>query len=265
MASIVHLIVNYISYFFTDAEDSLTKLNTQLNRSMVLMDTTENEVRQPKSNRSIKINTKINPAKSPKVSSASRKSILKKTERKSSIETVQNVESNTLNGSDHSKMSMDTTETPPRPHNIDELVKEEDLIVESTDSTFTLDDISDSEDMWIMDIPRTIDPKELKNQTLVFGEKSKFKIREERYCAVNNDVKHSITCVFNTDKVKSRYKTVNIKPAGAITIRRKLSSVSKVKPMQIENCSVPFPKNLKTRHPLFGVSFEGKVTKGVIK
>lgn len=58
---------------------------------------------------------------------------------------------------------------------------------------------------------------------------------------------------------------VNVKPVGAITIRRKLSSVSKVKPMQIENCSVPFPKNLKTRHPLFGVSFEGKVTKGVIK
>lgn len=104
-----------------DAEDTLTKLNTQLNRSMVLMDTTENEVRTPKSNRSIKINTKINPAKSTKVSTTTRKSILKKTERKSTIETVQNVESNTLNGSDHSKISMDTTETHQRPHNVNKI------------------------------------------------------------------------------------------------------------------------------------------------
>lgn len=52
---------------------------------------------------------------------------------------------------------------------------------------------------------------------------------------------------------------VNLKPAGTITVRRKLSSIPKTKPIQIENCSVPFPKNLKIRHPLFGVSYEGNV------
>lgn len=39
---------------------------------------------------------------------------------------------------------------------INDLVKEENLIVESTKSTFNLDNISDSEDMWIMDIPTTV-------------------------------------------------------------------------------------------------------------
>ncbi|KZC12439.1 CCR4-NOT transcription complex subunit 4, partial [Dufourea novaeangliae] len=185
-----------------DVEDSVTKLNTQLNRSMVLMDTktTDNETYQPKSNKSIKINTKIQKASPSSASPVSRK--------------------------------------------------------KSTNSTFNLDDISDSEDIWIMDIPRTINPGELKGQSLVFGEKSKFKINEERYYAVNNNGKCNITCVFKTEEAKSQYKTVNVKPAGTISIRRKLSGISKIKPMLIENSSVPFPENLKTRHPLFGVSCE---------
>lgn len=41
----------------------------------------------------------------------------------------------------------------------------------------------------------------------MFGEKSKFKIKEEKYYAVNHDVKCNMTCVFNTGKVKSRYKS----------------------------------------------------------
>lgn len=250
-----------------DVEDSLTRLNTQLNKSMVLMDaTTENEMHQPKTNKSIRINTKIQPANQTKSPSTSRKSILKKSGKTNNFDTEQSIESNqdTLNNSDHNKLPTNTT-TILRPRNIADLIQEEGLLIESTDSTFNLDDISDSEDIWIMDIPRTIDPRELKNQTLVLGEKSKFKVREERYCTVNNNIKLSATCVFNASKAKSRFKTVNIKPAGAITVRRKLSGVTKIKPMQIENCSVPFPKNLKARHPLFGVNYEGKVKKDAVK
>lgn len=250
-----------------DVEDSLTKLNTQLNKSMVLMDTTaESEIHQPKNNKSIRINTKIQPPTNTKSPSTTRKSILKKPGRTSSIEVEQSIENSqdTLNNSVGIKLPTNKT-TTLRPRNIIDLVQEENLVIESTDSTFTLDDISDSEDIWIMDIPRTIDPRELKNQTLVLGDKSKFKVREERYCTVNNNVKLSTTCVFSTSKVKSRFKTVNIKPAGAITVRRKLSGIPKIKPMQIENCSVPFPKNLKARHPLFGVNYEGKVKKDAVK
>ena len=252
-----------------DGEDSLTKLNTQLNKSMVLMDTTtESETNQPRRSKTIKINTKVQPA-SPGLSTpspVSRKSILKKNDSRNRIQ-AQNAKSDreTSNDASHDGMSMNAS-TVPRPHNIDDLLKKEDLIVESTDSTLNFDDISDNEDVWVMDIPTTIDPRELKGQTLVFGEKSKFKVKEERYCAVNHDVKCNITCVFNTGKEKSRYKAVNVKPVGAITIRRKLSGISKTRPMQIENSSVPFPENLKTRHPLFGVSYEKvKLKKGAIK
>ncbi|XP_076160151.1 uncharacterized protein LOC143143119 [Ptiloglossa arizonensis] len=251
-----------------DVDDSLTKLNTQLNKSMILMDTPpENKICQTKRNKSIKINVNIQPASASNVSPVSRKSILKKTdirnnEKQSRIDT-QNIDSSRETIS-HDRISMNMS-TALRPHNIDDLIREENLIIESTDSTFSLDDISDNEDMWIMDIPKTIDPRELEGQTLVFGDKSKFKIKEERYYAVNHDVKCNVTCVFHTGKMKSPYKTVNVKPAGTITIRRKLSGISKIKPMQIENTSVPFPKNLKTRHPLFGVSYEGKIRKCEMK
>ncbi|XP_033324604.2 uncharacterized protein LOC117219520 [Megalopta genalis] len=254
-----------------DAEDSLTKLNTQLNRSMVLMDTTiDNEPSTPKSNRSITINTKIQPASPANAPPKRRKSILKKIgtrddKRRHETETwnTQN-EREMLNNTNNDTISMNRP-TASRPHNIKDLVKKESLIVEATDSTFNLDNISDSEDIWIMDIPGTIDPKELKGQTLMFGEKSKLKIKEERYYAVNHGTRSNITCVFNTGKVKSQYKTVNVKPMGTISIRRKLSGISKTKPMQIENTSVPFPENLKVRHPLFGVSYEGKSRKNAIK
>ncbi|XP_078052935.1 uncharacterized protein LOC144478679 [Augochlora pura] len=254
-----------------DAEDSLTKLNTQLNRSMVLMDTTmDNEPSTPRSNKSITINTKIQPASPANVPPKRRKSILKKIDTrndKSRDDTeTQNTENETkmLNNINNSAMSIDTS-TVSRPHNIDDLVKKESLIVESTDPTFNLDNLSDSEDIWIMEIPGTIDPKELKGQTLMFGEKSKLKIKEEKYYAVNHNSRSNITCVFNTGKVKSQYKTVNVKPMGTISIRRKLSGISKTKPMQIENTSVPFPENLKVRHPIFGVSYEGKARKNAIK
>ncbi|XP_043790628.1 uncharacterized protein LOC122713883 isoform X1 [Apis laboriosa] len=244
-----------------DVEDSLTKLNTQLNKSMVLMDTGESEISQRKSKKSIKINTKIQPASPPITSPISRKSILKKTEKRIIVknELEQNIDNNnSSNETNHSGSSINVTPTI-RPHNINDLIQGENLIVETTDSTFNLDDLSDNEDIWIMDIPTTIDPKELKGQTLIFGEKSKFKVNDEKYCAVNQEVKCNVTCVLHTGKVKSQYKTVNLKPTGTITVRRKLSSIPKTKPIQIENCSVPFPKNLKIRHPLFGVSYEGNV------
>lgn len=45
---------------------------------------------------------------------------------------------------------------------------------------------------------------------LIFGEKSKFKIKDEKYCAVHHEVKCNVTCVLHTGKVKSQYKTGNI-------------------------------------------------------
>lgn len=106
-----------------DVEDSLTKLNTQLNKSMVLMDTEESEISQPKSKKSIKINTRIQPASPPITSPISRKSILKKTEKRTIVknELEQNIDSNnSSNETNHSRSSINATSTI-RPHNVNKI------------------------------------------------------------------------------------------------------------------------------------------------
>lgn len=54
-----------------------------------------------------------------------------------------------------------------------------------------------------------IDPKELHGQTITLGNKSKIKIKDERYCAVTHNMKCNITCVFNAGKDIPQYKTGN--------------------------------------------------------
>lgn len=105
---------------------------------------------------------------------------------------------------------------------------------ETLASTFSLEDVSDSEEFWIMDVPRLvsadngtttvcnvlrdvesinlawyvqIDPQELQGQTIVFDDKSKFRIKDERYCIVAHNASHNVTCVFNSKKDASDYKT----------------------------------------------------------
>lgn len=138
-----------------------------------------------------------------------------------------------------------------------------------------------------------IDPQELRDRTIIFEDKSKFRIKDERYCITTHSTNHNVTCVFNTKKDTPQYKTgknfsfirkleekfctfllhypllcicinadifciVNVKPVGFLTVRRKLSGAPEVKPISTENSGVQFPDNLRTRHPLFGVIRERK-------
>lgn len=98
-----------------DMEDSLTKLNTQLNKSMVLMDTIETGTSQRRSNKSIKINTKIQRSSLPNLP-ISRKSILKRPE-KNVVEAENNEE--TLNETNDSRLSLNVSTV--RPYNVNKI------------------------------------------------------------------------------------------------------------------------------------------------
>lgn len=99
-----------------DMEDSLTKLNTQLNKSMVLMDTIETETSQRRSNKSIKINTKIQRSSLPNLP-ISRKSILKRPEKRNVIEAENNEE--TLSETNDSRLSLNVSTL--RPHDVNKI------------------------------------------------------------------------------------------------------------------------------------------------
>ncbi|XP_014481706.1 PREDICTED: uncharacterized protein LOC106748038 isoform X2 [Dinoponera quadriceps] len=250
-------------------EDSITHLNTQLNKSMVLMeDATDVPPEHPRRSKSIKINTKIQPptaSNSPVVKS--RRSILKKPDRsfseKSTDNEIRRSDGDIENLSNSSQRLLSSALGPARPRNLQELIQKEILDVESVSpESFDLDEVSDSEEIWIMDIPKSIDPKELHGQKIILGDKSKIKIQEKRYCAVARNISYNVTCILNTGKEKPLYKTVNIKPVGLLTVRRKLSGMLKVEPIPLENSSMPvLPDDLRIRHPLLGVNYDGKVRK----
>lgn len=52
---------------------------------------------------------------------------------------------------------------------------------------------------------------------------------------------------------------MNIKPAGCIKLRQKVSNPLQIELPLLEKIAVPFPKDLKTRHPLFGAEYEDKI------
>lgn len=246
------------------SEDSVTKLNTQLNKSMVLMEDAVDTPPQNHKRKSITINTKAQPrsvTNSPAVKS--RKSILKKSDKTFNEDSANNGIVG-MNGSAEelgnatSQRLSSSASVSSRPHTLQEIVQKETLEEENISSTFSLEDISDSEDIWVMDLPRSIDTQELRGQMIAFEDKSKFKIKDERYCIVAQNTNYNVTCVFNTKRTSHMYKTVNIKPAGSLSVRRKLSGARDVKPVSIENSGVQFPNDLKTRHPLFGVIRERK-------
>lgn len=143
-----------------------------------------------------------------------------------------------------------------RPYSIKDMQCGGKLDAETTPCTFDLEDLSDSEDIWIMDIPRLIDPQELCGQAITFGDKSKFKIKDERYCTVAHETNYNVTCVFKTEKKLLEYKIVNIKPTGSLTMRRKLPGALKLQPVSKEKCDVHVLDNLKQRHPLLGIGQE---------
>ncbi|XP_029155422.1 uncharacterized protein LOC114928415 [Nylanderia fulva] len=244
------------------SEDSVTKLNTQLNKSMVLMEDAVDTTPKNNKRKSITINTKTQPpstSKSPVVKS--RKSILKKSDKslnKDSMNNEAEINSSIKESSNVPAPRLSSSSSNSRPRTLQEIVKKENLEEENISCTYSLEDISDSEDIWIMDLPRSIDPQELRGQTIALEDKSKFKIKDERYCIITQNRNYNVTCVFNTKKTAHVYKTVNIKPAGSLTVRRKLSGAPGVKPVAVENSGVEFPYDLKTRHPLFGVIRERK-------
>lgn len=162
--------------------DSVTKLNTQLNKSMVLMEDAVDIPSQNHKRKSITINTKTQPPSATNSPVKSRKSILKKSFGKDStnnglVEMNGNTEE--LNNVTSQRLSSVSILSRPRTvrqsliiflknrhyigiisfhyiFQLQEIAEKEMLEEENICCTFNLEDISDSEDIWIMDLPRSV-------------------------------------------------------------------------------------------------------------
>ncbi|XP_014605019.1 PREDICTED: putative uncharacterized protein DDB_G0290989 [Polistes canadensis] len=110
------------------------------------------------------------------------------------------------------------------PGNLQDLINKENLVLDSTKSTFTLEDLSQDNEIFLLNIPSTIKLTDLKGQQLVL-KNEKLKLGKNQYRISYKDVP-SQSCVFATHRNNKSYKLVNIKPTSSILVREKLSPPS---------------------------------------
>lgn len=133
-----------------------------------------------------------------------------------------------------------------------------------TTSNFTPDELSDSDEVWIFEVPNDIDPTALVGQTVKLGSRrSALKLNDvDNYECVSEkyDVPKTVSLV--CQKKNSQLIVKNTRPVGRVVLRQKLAASFEV-PIDSDeskvNAKVPMPKNLKVRHPILGVNYEDSI------
>lgn len=111
-----------------------------------------------------------------------------------------------------------------RPRNLQQLIEDEELLVETMPASFTLVDLSEDEDAFILNIPSKAIQCNLQGQ-MTITEKS-IKFNKSKYRIVCREA-GTTSCIFATGNNRKPYKLVNIKNIGTITLREKLQDSEK--------------------------------------
>ncbi|XP_071566495.1 uncharacterized protein [Temnothorax nylanderi] len=112
-----------------------------------------------------------------------------------------------------------------RPCNLQELVEDQGLLVETMPANFTLADLSEDEEAFILNVPSKVIQCNLQDQVLTLKKKS-IKFGESKYRIVRKEV-GTTSCIFATGKKRKPYKIINIKKISTITVREKLPQDSR--------------------------------------
>ncbi|KYQ51003.1 hypothetical protein ALC60_09897 [Trachymyrmex zeteki] len=112
-----------------------------------------------------------------------------------------------------------------RPRNLQQLIEDQDLFVEKIPASFTLADLSEDEEAFILNVPSKVLQSNLQGQVLTLKEKS-IKLNESKYRIVRKEV-GTTSCIFATGKKQKPYKIINIKNISTITVREKLPQDSR--------------------------------------
>lgn len=233
----------------SESDDSMTKtteMNTVINKSGIYIKGREiNDTPKVKSRRSVIINESLLSSTPVQNGKKIRKSILKKPDESRINEDDLNA-SNKLSNSPSIIISQSTSSTNilkspkinieetkvrsktlSRPHNLEDFFYNEDFDVENKLPTFSIDDINEDDELWIMEIPKTIDVQQLMGQAITFGDKTTLKLdngkKYHSHTEINDELK-SMTCVFAAGQSTNEYVNASLYPSGTVTLRRKLSA-----------------------------------------
>ncbi|KAK2584298.1 hypothetical protein KPH14_006694 [Odynerus spinipes] len=125
----------------------------------------------------------------------------------------------------HKKISSKNVESKiqmlsERPCNLENFIKEENIVEDTTVSAFELQDLSKDEDIFLIDLPITVQLADLQGQKITLKKKN-IKLGKNKYEILYKDTLAQ-SCVFSTCKDNKSYKIVNIKPTGSVIVKRKL-------------------------------------------
>lgn len=128
-------------------------------------------------------------------------------------------------------------------------------------SAFTPDQLSDDDEVWIFEVPASIDIEKLAGQTLKLGSRnSTIKLDDDNtiQCVsrtLENSRLSSLVCQTKTGGLSVKA----VRTVGHVQLRKSLNESAEVAidyKSAKANVKVPFPEDLKVRHPLHGVKFK---------
>ncbi|XP_044593260.1 uncharacterized protein LOC123271086 [Cotesia glomerata] len=227
--------------------DKLTELNTSLNKSTAIVESQD---------------------------SSKRKSHLESTPKRKSILKVR------ASFSDDHKMEMDLPDLQPGSvgsgdnflsnsaefyQSLEEFVAQERLITCEGEASFCCQDIEEDDELFLIDIPRHLNPHDLLGVTLdTERTKKKLKISHQKYTWIPDEESRDITCIFPTREDKKPFRALSVKALGKICINKAKIAKPEEDMDEQDDCKgekkVFFPQGLKIRNPLSGEPV--KVKKG---
>ncbi|XP_055323665.1 uncharacterized protein LOC129578709 [Sitodiplosis mosellana] len=134
-----------------------------------------------------------------------------------------------------------------------------------TTTNFAADEISDDDEIWLFDVPATIDVKKLIGKSIKLGSKKSTIKTDDDEIEYNStkidkdDYQNTLSVVFQNKDAQFSIK--NIKPVGRVQFHQKIDDTDEpveLTPSGRHPCTI-FPENLKVRHPLLGHQFEDKI------
>lgn len=127
-----------------------------------------------------------------------------------------------------------------------------------TKINFTLDDVDSDCEIYFAQIPKSVNPNLLLNKTLYNDEDTKIKLDGQKYLiSMENKKQDPIMLIANTKTENCNMKLLNI--VGTIKAQQVVKSKKKRHSSEITNNRVPYPENLKIRHPIFGSDYKNKI------
>lgn len=140
------------------------------------------------------------------------------------------------------------------------------IVNPNTTTNFAADEISDDDEIWLFEMPATMDVSKLVGKSIKLGSKKSTIKTDDDEIEYNSskydtdDYRNTLSVAFqNRD---SQFSIKNLKPVGRVQFHQKLDNDTdepiELTPSGRHECTI-FPENLKVRHPLLGHQFKDKI------